>query len=66
MAAKVLHCNNNCSHAFQDKEYGHGYRVFNKTAKKDPQYWRCTVCAGTQSYGESETTGKKEKASKKK
>ena len=31
-------------HAFQDSRYGSKNRVMNRTAKKDPQVFRCTVC----------------------
>lgn len=35
---KIMRCQ--CSHAYQDKKYGLGMRVFNKGATK----YKCTVC----------------------
>lgn len=34
-----------CKHVYQDAKHGKGQRVHNKTAKKDGDVWRCTVCA---------------------
>ena len=35
-----------CAHAWQDARYGKGKRVHNSVDKtRDPQVWRCTVCA---------------------
>lgn len=39
---KKLPCD--CKHIFQDKLYGTGQRVHNKTIKI-PAEWRCTVCS---------------------
>ena len=35
-----------CAHAFQDRKYGKGRRVFNRTggSGKGTVGWRCTVC----------------------
>ena len=41
-ATKIFKCN--CKHAFQDKIYGVGRRVFNKGAGKNTEVWKCTVC----------------------
>lgn len=34
-----------CEHEYQDKKYGKGIRMANKTTKENPDYYRCTVCA---------------------
>jgi len=39
---KIKQCG--CEHKFQDKKYGKGNRVFNKTMKDDGTIFRCTVC----------------------
>lgn len=38
-----------CAHAYQDKHYGKGKRLFNRTggSGKGNVGWRCTVCAKT-------------------
>lgn len=34
-----------CSHDFQDRRYGKGKRLFNKTTGRGNSIgWRCTVC----------------------
>lgn len=33
-----------CNHEDQDKMYGKGNRVFNKTAKTPGTSYRCTIC----------------------
>lgn len=38
-STKILRCS--CKHKFQDKEYGKGRRVHNKTVGDK---WRCTAC----------------------
>ena len=38
---KKINCT--CSHDYQDKKYGKGKRIANKTTKNDNTY-RCTVC----------------------
>lgn len=45
----------NCTHEYQDKQYGHGNRVANpmKTDPKEPKKHRCTVC-GTIHTGKAE------------
>lgn len=43
---KIIKCN--CENEYQDKKYGKGKRVGNKTAKEKPDYYRCTVCAKEQ------------------
>lgn len=40
-ATKIMQCN--CSHTWQDKQYGKGLRVFNKR-QNDKDGYRCTVC----------------------
>lgn len=42
MAIKL--CKNCVPHPYQDGRYGQNMRVMNRTAKKDPQMYRCTVC----------------------
>ena len=39
-------CVRSCKHEFQDKHYGKGKRLFNKTggSGKGTVGWRCTVC----------------------
>lgn len=37
---KIVKCT--CQHEWQDKQYGKGNRVMNKTTKLDE--YRCTVC----------------------
>lgn len=37
-ATKVMKCE--CEHKYQDKKYGKGKRVMNKTSSG----WNCTVC----------------------
>ena len=41
-------------HAFQDREYGKGFRLMNevKTGPKDEPAYRCTVCAPTKTRGQ--------------
>lgn len=39
---KVMHCK--CDHDFQDKKYGRGLRVHNRTEKGSRTIYRCTVC----------------------
>ena len=36
---RVLRCT--CNHDYQDKQYGHGMRLHNRTGDSS---WRCTVC----------------------
>ena len=37
-----------CKHAYQDKHYGRGKRLFNKTGVAGKgSGWRCTVCGNT-------------------
>lgn len=40
-----------CAHAYQDKKYGKGNRVHNKTVKHPSSQggWRCSVCKATKS-----------------
>ena len=41
----VKHCR--CPHGFQDRRYGKGMRVHNRTNQKEAtaqQGWRCTIC----------------------
>lgn len=46
----IMKCTNNFVHAFQDKQYGKGNRVFNPMKKTDTQQKaRCTVCLSEQS-----------------
>lgn len=45
MAVAIKKCS--CQHEWQDKAYGKGRRVFNKTSGGKGQQgggWRCTVC----------------------
>lgn len=42
---KIIKCN--CGHHYQDKAYGPGMRVHNRTEKRkgvSATYYRCTVC----------------------
>jgi hypothetical protein len=39
--------NHPCRNEGQDKLYGPGRRVFNRTADKSDKEYRCTVCGGT-------------------
>lgn len=50
----IMNCK--CRHDGQDQLHGPGRRVFNETAKKDPQYYRCTVCGNERASSESSTT----------
>ena len=41
-----------CANAYQDKKYGKGLRVHNRTKQKDEKHlqgWRCTVCKDVKS-----------------
>jgi len=38
----IIRCT--CKHEYQDRAYGRGNRVANKTTKSDPPGYRCTVC----------------------
>ena len=42
--SKIIKCT--CEHKYQDKKYGKGLRVHNKTVTKSgpSQEYRCTVC----------------------
>ena len=40
----VMKCNNECQHAYQDREYGKGRRVHNQCGKPTDSKFRCTVC----------------------
>ena len=48
MGAEIKPCS--CKHAYQDKLYGKGQRVFNQCKGKDgatKSLYRCTVCGST-------------------
>lgn len=47
-----------CQHEFQDKKYGRGKRVHNKTMKDE---YRCTVCTKINGKGETVAKSKKSK-----
>ena len=53
---KIMACT--CINKMQDKLHGEGKRVFNATAKTDPQEWRCTVCCATKTSGGSSAVKK--------
>lgn len=49
MKTEIRKCT--CKHEDQDRRYGNGNRVFNKTTKKkgtESTFFRCTVCGSEQ------------------
>lgn len=55
----ILTCT--CQSPQQDALHGAGRRVHNKTAKKDPPEYRCTVCCTTRGKSGAAPVDKKKK-----